>query len=104
VPLILSFQKDRNEVAFRFILACGNVVKEQPLFTSPSLINNITIVELLVPMTWPIEKSLDTEENEEPEDPNLMSCYRKYKLDLLTPGVFETILAMIMKSVRIPHR
>lgn len=23
VPLILSFQKARNEVAFRFILACG---------------------------------------------------------------------------------
>lgn len=26
VPLILSFQKDRNEVAFRFILACGKLV------------------------------------------------------------------------------
>lgn len=26
VPLILSFQKDRSEVAFRFILACGKCI------------------------------------------------------------------------------
>lgn len=84
VPLILSFQKERNEVAFRFILAC---------------------VELLVPMTWPTDKSLDDEDEEQAkEDPNLMNIYRKYKLDLLRPGVFETILALIMKSVRIPER
>jgi hypothetical protein len=25
VPLILSFQKERNEVSFRFILACGKL-------------------------------------------------------------------------------
>lgn len=25
VPLLLSFRKDRNEVALRFILACGKV-------------------------------------------------------------------------------
>jgi hypothetical protein len=59
-------------------------------------------------MTWPVEKNttpvdLDTEE-QEPEDPNLMICYRKYKMDLLRHGVFETIFAMVMRSVRIPHR
>jgi hypothetical protein len=52
-------------------------------------------------MTWPVEKSL---EEEEEHDPNIMICYRKYKMDLLVPGVFETILALIMRSVRIPHR
>lgn len=26
VPLILSFQKDRNEVSFRFILACSKFI------------------------------------------------------------------------------
>ncbi|KAI7903689.1 timeless protein-domain-containing protein [Cokeromyces recurvatus] len=83
VPLILSFRHQRNDVAHRFILAC---------------------VELLVPMTWPIEKRQALEEQEEEENPNIMHCYRKYKLDLLTEGVFETILTMIMKSVRIPHR
>ncbi|KAG2212278.1 hypothetical protein INT47_001637 [Mucor saturninus] len=82
IPLILSFQKNRNEVSFRFILAC---------------------VELLVPMTWPVEKSLNVDDEQE-EDPNVMHCYRKYKLDLLTEGVFETILAMAMRSLRIPHR
>ncbi|KAG2232960.1 hypothetical protein INT48_008053 [Thamnidium elegans] len=81
VPLLLSFRKDRNEVALRFILAC---------------------VELLVPMTWPVEKRIDDDEQE--DDPNLMSCYRKYKLDLLTEGVFESILTLIMNSVRIPQR
>lgn len=55
-------------------------------------------------MTWPLEQSNLDEEEEAEEDPNIMQCYRKYKLDLLTPGVFETILDMIMKSVRIPHR
>ncbi|KAI9486114.1 MAG: timeless protein-domain-containing protein [Benjaminiella poitrasii] len=85
VPLILSFRHQRNDVAHRFILAC---------------------VELLVPMTWPLEKkkTIVQEDEEEEENPNVMQCYRKYKLDLLTEGVFETILTMIMKSVRIPHR
>ncbi|KAI9361536.1 timeless protein-domain-containing protein [Pilaira anomala] len=81
VPLLLSFRKDRNEVALRFILAC---------------------VELLVPMTWPVEKRIDDEDQQ--DDPNLMSCYRKYKLDLLKEGVFEAILTLIMNSVRIPQR
>lgn len=56
-------------------------------------------------MTWPKDKTLiDDDEIEQKTDPNLMNIYRKYKLDLLRPGVFETILAMIMKSVRIPDR
>lgn len=56
-------------------------------------------------MTWPMDKKIDLEQDEkETEDPNLMQCYRKYKMDLLKPGVFETILALVMKSVRIPHR
>jgi hypothetical protein len=64
------------------------------------------IVELLVPMTWPLEqKSLDDEdEDNEDENPNVMQCYRKYKLDLLTSGIFETILTMIIKALRKPHR
>lgn len=53
-------------------------------------------------MTWPIEKRIDDDEQE--DNPNLMSCYRKYKLDLLTEGVFESILALIVNSVRIPQR
>lgn len=85
VPLLLSYRNQRTEVADRFILAC---------------------VELLVPMTWPLEqKSLDDEdEDNEDENPNVMQCYRKYKLDLLTSGVFETILTMIIKALRKPHR
>ncbi|KAL7326237.1 Topoisomerase 1-associated factor 1 [Mucor circinelloides] len=85
VPLLLSYRNQRTEVADRFILAC---------------------VELLVPMTWPLEKkSLDEEDEDSEEDnPNVMQCYRKYKLDLLTPGVFETILTMIIKALRKPHR
>ncbi|EPB81380.1 hypothetical protein HMPREF1544_11910 [Mucor circinelloides 1006PhL] len=85
VPLLLSYRNQRTEVADRFILAC---------------------VELLVPMTWPLEKkSLDEEDEDSEEDnPNVMQCYRRYKLDLLTPGVFETILTMIIKALRKPHR
>lgn len=53
-------------------------------------------------MTWPVEKRIDDEDQQ--DDPNLMSCYRKYKLDLLKEGVFEAILTLIMNSVRIPQR
>lgn len=60
-------------------------------------------VELLVPMTWPIEKSLDDEEEDE-YDPNMIDCYRKYKLGLLKPGVFEVILRLVEPAVRIPYR
>ncbi|CEP15228.1 hypothetical protein [Parasitella parasitica] len=85
VPLLLSYRNQRTEVADRFILAC---------------------VELLVPMTWPLEqKSLDDEDEEdEPENPNMINSYREYKLYLLTQGVFETILSMIIKAIRKPHR
>lgn len=57
-------------------------------------------------MTWPLEqKSLDDEdEDNDDENPNVMQCYRRYKLDLLTSGVFETILTMIIKALRKPHR
>lgn len=54
-------------------------------------------------MTWPAYKSLDVEE-EQQEDPNLMRCYRKYKMDLLAEGVFESILSLILRSISIPHR
>ncbi|KAI8992116.1 timeless protein-domain-containing protein [Mycotypha africana] len=84
VPLILSFRNQKTEIAHRFILAC---------------------VELLVPMTWPVEKKgTGDEEVDEEEDPNLLNCYRNYKKGLLRPGIFETILSMVMKSVRIPQR
>ncbi|ORE09862.1 timeless-domain-containing protein [Rhizopus microsporus var. microsporus] len=82
VPLMLSFEGQSTEIANRFILAC---------------------VELLVPMTWPIEKSLDDEEEDE-YDPNMIDCYRKYKLGLLKPGVFEVILRLVEPAVRIPYR
>lgn len=55
-------------------------------------------------MTWPVDRNTMDDEEAPEEDPNIMDCYRKYKLDLLTPGVFETILSMVMKSVRIPHK
>lgn len=55
-------------------------------------------------MTWPIEKSTLDEEETEDDNPNVMQCYRKYKVDLIKEGVFETILAMVMRSVRIPHK
>ncbi|KAG1495719.1 hypothetical protein G6F54_006987 [Rhizopus delemar] len=61
-------------------------------------------VELLVPMTWPVEKSLNNDDEEEQHDPNMIDCYRKYKLGLLQPGVFEVILSLIEPAVRIPYR
>ncbi|KAG1470777.1 hypothetical protein G6F56_002487 [Rhizopus delemar] len=54
-------------------------------------------------MTWPVEKDLRDDE-EEQEDPNMIDCYRKYKLGLLQPGVFEVILRLIEPAVRIPYR
>ncbi|CAO3669876.1 unnamed protein product [Rhizopus microsporus] len=78
---MLSFEGQSTEIANKFILAC---------------------VELLVPMTWPIEKSLDDEEEDE-YDPNMIDCYRKYKLGLLKPGVFEVILRLVEPAVRIPY-
>ncbi|OBZ88075.1 Topoisomerase 1-associated factor 1 [Choanephora cucurbitarum] len=86
VPLILSFSDQQSDVAHRFILAC---------------------VELLVPMTWPVEQRLhqdDGDVEEEEEEPNALQYYRKYKAGLLKEGVFETILQLVMRSVRIPHR
>ncbi|KAI9268792.1 timeless protein-domain-containing protein [Sporodiniella umbellata] len=83
VPLMLSFEGQSTEITDRFILAC---------------------VELLVPMTWPPEKDVQLEEEEELDDPNMIDCYRKYKLGLLQPGVFEIILHLIEPAVRIPYK
>lgn len=55
-------------------------------------------------MTWPVERGLNADDEQEEEDPNVMQCYRKYKLALMKEGVFDTIQAMVMKSVRIPER
>ncbi|KAI8366587.1 timeless protein-domain-containing protein [Blakeslea trispora] len=84
VPLILSFSEQQSDVAHRFILAC---------------------VELLVPMTWPVEEqSREGEEDEQEDEPNALQYYRQYKAGLLKEGVFETILQLVMRSVRIPDR
>ena len=58
-------------------------------------------------MTWPVEQRLhqdDGDVEEEEEEPNALQYYRKYKAGLLKEGVFETILQLVMRSVRIPHR
>ncbi|KAI8884300.1 timeless-domain-containing protein [Backusella circina FSU 941] len=84
VPMILSFKDNRNEITDRFVLAC---------------------VEILVPMTWPLEKNIDEQQEEDDYvDPNMMDSYRKYKSSLLTPGVFEIILDIIVGPLGIPYR
>ncbi|KAI8970854.1 timeless protein-domain-containing protein [Pilobolus umbonatus] len=82
VPLILSFRNHPDtEVANRFILAC---------------------TELLVPMTWPIEQSLDDEQ--EDDDPNMLFHQRKYKLGLMVPEVYEAIMNLILTPLSVPYR
>lgn len=65
----------------------------------------MNLVELLVPMTWPIDKNkLEDDEDEPEQNPNVMRCYRKYKLDLLEPGVFNTIISFIIKPLQKAQR
>lgn len=61
-------------------------------------------MEILVPMTWPLEKNLDEEQDDEYVDPNMMDSYRRYKSSLLTHGVFEVILDIIVGPLAIPFR
>ncbi|KAI7864918.1 timeless protein-domain-containing protein [Spinellus fusiger] len=86
VPILLTHCHKKSDVAERFILAC---------------------VELLVPMTWPLEKHVqEDEEGEEKDarDPNELAQYRRYKKALLVPGVFDALLAVIMNPLKIPFR
>ncbi|KAI9490959.1 timeless protein-domain-containing protein [Zychaea mexicana] len=81
IPIILLHARDSSDLAERFILAC---------------------VELLVPMTWPIQ--YDDEEDLENYDPNLVDRYRRYKLALLAPRVFEAITGLVTGPLSIPYR
>ncbi|KAG2219453.1 hypothetical protein INT45_008101 [Circinella minor] len=81
IPIILLHARDSSDLANRFILAC---------------------VELLVPMTWPIQ--YDSEEDLENYDPNLLDRYRRYKLALLQPKILEAITGLITGPLSIPYR
>ncbi|KAI8336680.1 timeless protein-domain-containing protein [Chlamydoabsidia padenii] len=81
IPIILTQAKKATPAAERLVLAC---------------------VEIIVPMTWPIARK--PEENEDDQDPNLLHNYRKLKLKLLENGVFEAILRVCVKSLKIPYR
>lgn len=52
-------------------------------------------------MTWPLAD--DVEDNEE-ADGNMRNLHMKYKLALMTPGVLEAALSVIIKPLSIPYR
>ncbi|KAL0095074.1 timeless protein-domain-containing protein [Phycomyces blakesleeanus] len=79
VPIILTHANQNTDIAERYILAC---------------------IELLVPMTWPLDTA--DEEEEDSRDPNELNLLRKYKKALLVPGIFDAILSVIIKPLRIP--
>ncbi|KAI9263284.1 timeless protein-domain-containing protein [Phascolomyces articulosus] len=81
IPIILLHAHESSDLAERFILAC---------------------VELLVPMTWPIQ--YDNEEDLENYDPNLIDRYRRYKLALLAPRILEAITSLVTGPLSIPYR
>ncbi|KAI8085063.1 timeless protein-domain-containing protein [Halteromyces radiatus] len=81
IPIILLHSKQSTQVSERFILAC---------------------TEIIVPLTWPIPRKPD--EKDDDFDPNLLHNYRKLKLKLLEKGVFEAIVNVCIKALRIPHR
>ncbi|CAO3597350.1 unnamed protein product [Absidia cylindrospora] len=81
IPIMLNNSKMATATAERFILAC---------------------VEIIVPLTWPIPEK--PEEVDAYQDPNLLHNYRKLKLNLLEKGVFEAVLRLCVKSLRIPYR
>ncbi|ORZ22999.1 timeless protein-domain-containing protein [Absidia repens] len=81
IPIMLINSKMATATAERFILAC---------------------VEIIVPLTWPIPQK--PEEMDVYQDPNLLHSYRKLKLKLLEKGVFEAVLRLCVKSLRIPYR
>lgn len=60
------------------------------------------LVEVIVPMTWPLARN--PEDNQDDQDPNLLHNYRKLKLKLLEKGIFEAVLRICVKSLNIPHR
>ncbi|KAI9008813.1 timeless protein-domain-containing protein [Phycomyces nitens] len=81
VPIILAHANQKTDVAERYILAC---------------------IELLVPMTWPLDTA--DEEEEDSRDPNELNLHRKYKKALLMPGIFDAVLSVIINPLRIPFR
>lgn len=101
VPILKMYANEPGEIAERFILACGTVFKTERGKRALTLIMD-TLVELLVPMTWPLEQPLDAED--EDYDPNMLDRYRRYKLALLQPNVLETVTRLIRDPLCIPHR
>ncbi|KAI9322900.1 timeless protein-domain-containing protein [Dichotomocladium elegans] len=86
IPIIKLHATDPSEIAERFILAC---------------------VELLVPMTWPLEQQKqnanDDDDEEDEYDPNLLNRYRRYKLALLQPGLFEAVMRLLVGPMSTPY-
>src|ERR1700730_16884795 len=58
-------------------------------------------VELFVPMTWPLADGVDDCEE---VDNNVLNLHMKYKLSLMTPGVLEAALEVILKPLSIPFK
>ncbi|CDS12810.1 hypothetical protein LRAMOSA04994 [Lichtheimia ramosa] len=89
IPIIKMHARDPSEIAERLILAC---------------------LELIVPMTWPLEqkqptKSDDSDDDDDEEyDPNLLLRYRRYKLALLQPGILEAVTRLLVGPLAIPYR
>ncbi|KAF7726188.1 Topoisomerase 1-associated factor 1 [Apophysomyces ossiformis] len=80
VPLILTHANQDSAIAERFVLAC---------------------VELIVPMTWPLDK--DNEE-ERPIYSRMLEYHRQYKLALLAPNVLEAIVHLVFRPLSVPFR
>jgi hypothetical protein len=59
------------------------------------------IVELFVPMTWPLR---DDVEDDEEADGNMRNLHMRYKIALMTSGVLEAALSVIIKPLSVPYR
>lgn len=100
VPIIQLHKNDRSEVGLRFVLACGECLTYMIL--KPQVADLRITVELLVPMTWPLEKPKHMDDEE--YDPNQMDRYRKFKKALLEPDVLETIMYLLVGPLSTPYR
>ncbi|CAO3621691.1 unnamed protein product [Cunninghamella blakesleeana] len=81
IPIILTHSKLSSPISERFILGC---------------------MEIIVPLTWPIQKD-DDPLDEELEGANLQQL-QKLKTQLTEKGIFEATLRVLLKSLRIPFR
>ncbi|KAG0178562.1 Topoisomerase 1-associated factor 1 [Apophysomyces sp. BC1034] len=80
VPLILTHAEQDSPIAERFVLAC---------------------VELIVPMTWPLDRD---SEDERPIFSKMLEYHRLYKLALLAPKILEAIFRLVLKPLSVPFR